>query len=112
MASGVVKRVSTTGGSNYVQFADGTMIIWGSGNVDLTVSANSTGIKAVGFPKDFIDTNYDFIVNAINTSIPVLRQASALYSGKNTHWINIQYQNNYAVDWQPSISWIAIGKWK
>lgn len=112
MATGVIKKVGATSTSNYTKYPDGTLIQWGSEQVDLTVPANSTGTKAVGFPLSFVDTNYVIIVNAINTSIPSLRNCCIIgSSGKNVKWINIQYQNNYNADWAPAVSWIAIGRW-
>lgn len=102
----------TTGGSNYCKMQDGTMIQWGSETVDLTVAANSTGVKAVAFPQSFINTSYIFIVNAISTTVPALRQACQSGSGKAVNWVNVNYQNNFNADWTPGIAWIAIGKWR
>ena len=111
MASGVIKKVGATSTSNYAKFPDGTLIQWGYENTGLTVSAKSSGMKAVSFPLSFVNTNYVIIANAYNTSIPSLRTCCAMDSGKSVNWINIQYQNDYTGDWVPAVSWIAIGRW-
>lgn len=108
--------LSVENGSNangyYTKFPDGTLVQWKTYyNPSLTVAANSTGVKALGFPIAFKDTNYTVLVNPFGTTVPAERTATAA-SVSAANWVNINYQNKNAAEWKAAVNYIAIGRWK
>lgn len=97
-------------GSNYCKMADGTLICWGGGELDLSVSAGSTGYKSVEFAKSFYDTSYTAVCNSLDTVMPA-RKAVGVGSKTKTGF-TIRCDNQYTAAWDVYVQWMAIGRWR
>ena len=96
----------------YTKFADGTLVQWQlQRNMDISVAASSTGVKAITFPIAFHNTSYVPIVIPSNTTLPADRAVSPAMV-TSTLYVNVNIQNKHAYAWDVFINWFAIGRWK
>jgi len=103
-----IEQSTATGGSNYFQSPDGTLIQWGRINSGALTSDSVTAVP-ISLSQSFINDTYS--INAmINSAAP--QQFSVSYSNVavNGFRINVYSSGNFTNG--AYLLWIAVGRWK
>lgn len=95
--------------SNYIKFADGTLIQWGN----VSSPGSNNGYGNISFPEAFANLNYYLSATPkyFNPSYPVFL-VSAQRNGNNKAIVYFRQAYTNAIITGVSADWIAIGKWK
>lgn len=105
-AVNILQDSDIKGDEGYVQYPDGTMILYGVGKIENTGEASIH----INFPKNFIDSGYSVSIQNIFSY-----NSEIIYSiaGINTNGFDLYASKAIDVNTKSiDFKWIAIGRWK
>lgn len=108
----MVGEVSTEIGENYIKFTNGILIQWGE-----TVHAKGTTVMSdVNLPIAHKDASYSVVVTPQRNGSLVEKYWVGDIGGNNANkterHFNVTSYSNNAENYEKSLNWVTIGRWK
>ena len=106
-----VQSISSTGQNSYIKLSNGVMVQWA---YNVTYSSISGNVMTRNFSQSFINTNYTVVaVVSLQTSDTGCYHLRLISDGKATSSFKYyMYLGTGITTNNPSINYIAIGRWK
>lgn len=96
--------------SNYCKMPDGTLIQWGVFSSAVSVAGNGgRGEDTIDFQMNFANASYTVTLTD-STSVSVQRKSAV--KTRRVGSMDVYFENAFSSAWNPTVYWIAIGRWK
>lgn len=109
---------SSNANGRYIKFADGTMICYGTGSVQL---ASGVGYELIAFPASFVSTSVNTDIVILGTVITLDGSSSLTVremiincraNSNSNFYAYIKHSTSASTSYLVGFNYIAIGRWK